>query len=187
MNLTIPLKRLFLRETPSKAQRLGKEPAVEPLIKLKPVRCVEMKVSEFASFIEASLKFAPYEIIAVGIGEYCEEEGKISITSIYPVLFASNTLASVKLDVRNHEKLDTILGEWGLRDETAVIHSHPGFGVSPSSIDLNEGIRAAAILFDGAAAMIIVDPMARSGISVGAYAIDPETKKVREIAFKLVP
>jgi len=155
---------------------------------LKPINSVEIKANELFGFIELAIKYAAREIIGIGIGIYDGENKNAKITSIYPVLDAPGNKSRVVLDFATHERLDETLNFWrNDGEEIAVLHSHPGFGCFSSAIDEAHGIRMAALLFGGIAVMIIVDPLHNEGIKIAAYSIDPATKAVRQIPFRLVP
>ncbi len=164
---------------------------IPSIIEIKPIEKVEIKASEAAEIISMAVKFAKREITAVGLGYYSEEEKKVAITSIYPVLNAPANRAMVNLDCKTHLELVEILDYWKdyWKDEgeIAVIHSHPGFSCRYSSIDEEHCIRMATLLLGGKAVMIIIDPLSSQGIEIAAYALDPSTKNVKQIPFKLVP
>jgi len=91
------------------------------------------------------------------------------------------------LDCNVHDELDKALEHWHADEEIAVFHTHPGFSSFKSGVDDGRGIRMATILFGGKAVMVIVDPCSSKGIDISAYSIDPETKRVKRIPFRLVP
>lgn len=160
---------------------------IKPIEILKPVENVEIKANELLSFIELAIKYATREIIGVGVGTYDNETKSARIINIYVTLDAPSSKSRVVLDFVTHHKLDETLEYWHAGEEIAVIHSHPAFGCDRSAIDEAHGIRMAALLFGGKAVMVIVDPLHKEGIKIAAYSIDPTTKAVKQIPFRLVP
>jgi hypothetical protein len=151
----------------------------------KKITLAEVKASEFSLFLNFAVKYGDREVMAVGTGEYLEKQEKVVVTSIYPVVIGS--AASVTLSSGLHTMLDRTLDKWNEKDELMIIHTHPGFSSSKSQIDDAYAIRVACLMFDGKAVMLIVDPFSSSGIEISAYAINPETKDVGKIEFRLVP
>lgn len=154
---------------------------------LKRIEDIEVKVSEFCNFINMAVKYGDREIIAIGTGVYDEKAERVKVESIYPVQEGSGSRSSVSLGADMHKLLDQTLEHWKEKPECAVFHTHPGFSTFKSGTDDGRGIRMASLFFGGVAVMVIVDPFSRDGIDVSAYAIDPGTKHVNRIPFKLVP
>jgi proteasome lid subunit RPN8/RPN11 len=177
-----PFQRERQPDKGSEAQIVFKTPS-----KIKPISAVRVKVDEFNVFVSQAVKYGDREIIAVGCGDYSEKDKVVTIDSIYTVVDGSGSSAHVRLTAEAQSRLDRALKHWEEKPKHAIIHSHPGLSSFKSNTDDQHGMRMASLLFQGEAVMIIVDPFSSRGIDVSAYAIEPETKDVVKIQFKLVP
>jgi len=177
--------RLFKRASRKPVQEEGSGITFTTDIGPKRIKALEVKVGEFASFLNFAVKYCDREVMAIGTGEFHQEEALVRITSLYPV--KAGSAGSVVLFGHEQRELDRLLDRWNESDEMLIIHSHPGFTSRKSSIDDGRGIRMASLLFGGKAVMAIVDPFSGSGVDISAYAINPETKEVERINFGLVP